>query len=287
MMRAYYDLSCCPPSFDVVSFLLWVEQERLARGEQSVEIDILPGPAGGFRQDNLWPHSIDARIALRDKVAVPMCRMLPSATRVQVLDHRPLPAAGSIGHGLYAMHFKRFVAAMGKGIAPLRPRTRIRADLRRVTVTLRECEHWPERNSNLAEWLKAADALASRGYSVVFVRDTRHAGEEIPGHVIDPAAAMDLDYRGALYRASLCNFFVSNGPAWFSLACCAPTLILRPVNDALGACYGTGWLQSCGIPAGGQIPNALVGQRLVWADDRCDAILDAFNQNFVAAELVA
>lgn len=286
-MRAYYDLSCCPPSFDVVSFLMWVEQQRIARGEDEIEIDILPGPVGGFRHDTLWPYGIPARVGLRDKVAVPMCRMLPSVRRVTVRDDRPSAVSGSIGHGIYAMHFRQFVAAMAEGIRPLVPRTQIPIDAQRITITLRESEHWSERNSNVAEWIEAAGRMARRGFNVVFVRDTRFAGEEIPGHSIDPAAALDLDYRGAMYRASGCNLFVSNGPAWFSMACDAPTIIVKPANEALGRCYGSEWFRSCGVPVGGQMAGAPGYQRLVWADDTADVIEAAVVEHFRAFAVAA
>lgn len=287
-MRAVYDLSCCPPSFDVVSFLLWIEQERLARGEAHVEIDILPGPAGGFRQDSLWPHTIAERIALRDKIVVPMCSMLPSAKRVTVCKERFEADQGAIGYGEYSMHFRRFVAAMSECIRPLRPRSHIKYDPERITITLRECDHWPERNSNLPEWLESARRIERRGYRVVFVRDTLKAGEVLPGYTIDPAAAIDLDYRGALYRSSACNLFVSNGPAWFAMACGAATIMFKPANDALGRCYGSEWLKSCGIPIGSRtIPGASAYQTLVWKEDTADVILDALSVYFNAAECAA
>jgi hypothetical protein len=88
-----------------------------------------------------------------------------------------------------------------------------------VTLTLRECEHWPERNSKVEEWQKAAVAIRSMGYRARIVRDARFDG------------TLDLESRANLYRSAACNMFVSNGPAWFAMALDAPAVIMRPATE--------------------------------------------------------
>jgi hypothetical protein len=277
---AYYDLEKCPASYDVVSFLLHVERERLRRGEDRVEINIIPGPELGFRKDNLWPRSVDERRRLLHRVVVPMCRMLPGSS-VTVYGERPPEEAGSIGYGEYSMPFKRFVAGYAQGIRPFRcPPLSAPQDY--ITITLREAEHHPQRNSRTEEWIKAARTMMDMGYSVVVVRDTTMADVSLAGITTSPTAAYSLDVRAALYGAAACNLFVSNGPAWFAMALDAPVLMLRPATEGIGTLYSAAGLERMGIPAGGQIPGAPVYQRLVWEEDTADAILLAF-QGFMAA----
>ncbi|XUM25121.1 hypothetical protein ACRAVF_33850 (plasmid) [Bradyrhizobium oligotrophicum S58] len=267
MHAACYDLARNPPTFDAVAFIVQVA-ERF--GGDAVRIGIAPGPAGGFRTDHLWPYSIDQREDLLARVVLPLFRMLPGA----VVERG---AVDGFGAGHYTIPWSYFVRCMGKGIRPLRPAQRIAPDRRLVTITLREAEHWPERNSNVPEWLAAAKAIEANGFDVLIIRDSLRAHEQIDGHTTFPDASLDLDWRGAIYRAAVCNLFVSNGPAWFAMACDAPVLVLKPTCEALGACYDSAWFQSCGIAPGGQFPNAPRYHRIAWAQDDCAAIVAAFD----------
>lgn len=268
-VKAYYDLSRCPPTFDVVSFLMRI---AAVAGADAVEIGILPGPVGGFRDDNLWPHSIAERVHMRDHVAVPMCRMLPGAT-VTLYSERP--AVSGFGVGEYSMDMRFFVEAMAQGVRPLRPAADRpkRPDL--ITITLRECAHWSPRNSNLPEWIGAARAMRAAGLDVVFVRDTLFADSPVEDFATDPQASRDLDARGALYRSAKCNLFVNNGPAAFAMACDAPVVMLKPTCESLGGCYSAARYQAIGVPPGGQMPGSPPHQRMVWREDTVGEILNA------------
>jgi hypothetical protein len=276
-VKAYYDLKRCPPTFDVVSFLMHVETERLRRGDDAVEIGILPGPVGGFRDDDLWPHSIAERIHMRDNVAAPMCRMLPSAIAVTVHSTRP---AGVVGFGVdeYSMDMRFFVEAMRQGVRPLRPRADLPKCPDLITITLRECAHWSPRNSNLPEWIAAGRALRSDGFDVVFVRDTLFADSPIEDFVTDPLASRDLDARAALYRSAKCNLFVNNGPAAFAMACDAPMVMFKPTCESLGGCYSAARYQAIGVTPGGQMPGSPSHQRMIWCEDTVAKILNATRQ---------
>src|SRR5262245_34722595 len=70
---------------------------------------------------------------------------------------------------------KEFVASCLHGIEP-------------VTITLREAEHVPYRNSNLAAWAKFAREIEDAGEHVIVVRDTAKAMEPLGGLNTIPAA---------------------------------------------------------------------------------------------------
>ncbi len=276
MFDAYYDLSCSPPTYDIISFLGEVERERRIRGEEEVAITFLPGPIGGFRADTLWPHSIPERIRMRDRVARPICRLLPSVQSVTVADTRIGHNGFGAGKALYGMW--RQVAAMRDDIRPLRAiEPRWESKDRLVTITLRESEHWPERNSNVGDWAAAALWLEEDGWDVIIVRDTFTAREKIGNLSTDAMASESITARARLYTSAAVNMFISNGPAWLALALDVPVVMLRPVNDFLRGPFGSEAFAANGVEYGAQIPGAPPYQRLVWTDDTADNIMAAFH----------
>ncbi len=278
VLTAYYDLHTSPPTYDIVAFLLAAENYRLERGEERIRIEILPGPAGGFRADRLWPFSVEERRLMLDRVALPMARMLPSADVVLRTDRperRGCPP-GSIGYMTRLYGLKVQVEMMRRGIRPLRPKMPLPRDPELVTITLREADHWPGRNSNLPEWRRAAELIEARGYHVVVIRDTRMANVPFHGFTTSPVASRQLERRATLYREAAVNLGANGGPLWFALALDARTMIFRPTAKGHPA-SSLDYLAACGIPMGGQIPGAPAYLRLVWADDTADEILAAFD----------
>ncbi len=194
-----------------------------------------------------------------------MAGMLPSCTKCILNGFRVPKLEPCFGYGKYSMEFKNFVRVIGKGIRPLRPWSgHLPYDPSLVTLTLRECEHWPERNSRVEEWHKAASAIRSMGYRARIVRDARFDG------------TLDLETRANLYRSAACNMFVSNGPAWFAMALDAPVVIMRPATEGTHRLASAENFKRLGIPTGGQIPGAPSHQRLVWEDDTAGNIVDAY-----------
>lgn len=280
MITAYYDLAVSPPTYDIVAFLQMIEGYRLSRGEDRIDLQILPGPVGGFRRDRFWPFSVEERQQMLNRVALPMARMLPSVAELRVRTDRPpnhAAARGSIGYMSRLYGLKVQVEMMRRGIRPLRPKIPLPREPRLVTITLREAEHWPHRNSNVDAWAGAARALQARGFDVVVLRDTLKSSEPLAGLKIAPVASRDLERRATLYRQAACNLGISNGPLWFAMALDAPVLMLRPVSEGGVHAASLAYFRECGIEPGGQIPGAPPYQRLVWADDTAAEILRAFD----------
>lgn len=268
MKLACYDLAYNPPTFDAVAFAVQVVEQF---GSEDVQINIAEGPVGGFRDDNLWPRSTNERMSLFCRVLYPIFEMMPTVKNIMM-------ARGGFGTGQYTIPWKHFVRCNGKRIRPLQPRNQfaMAKDPRLVTITLREADHWPERNSNVPEWLAAAREIRAMGFRVVFVRDTNKWIEPLEDFTIASRASAHLQSRAALYRAACCNMFVSNGPAWLSMACDAPTIVFRPTCEQLGACYDSNWFRECGIEPGGQFPGSADHHELVWSSDDRDQIVHSF-----------
>lgn len=286
MMQAFYDLSTSPPTYDIVAFLCAVERIRQDRGEDHVNISIVHGPKDGFRNDRLWPFSTEERVAMLERVAIPMAVMLPNST-VSVEDvPRHLPA-DSVGFGKRLYGTGEQVRSMEIAGRPLRPSSDLSKSDRLVTITLREAEHWPARNSNVIEWCDASGKIAAMGFDVVIIRDTFRVNSVLPrrlspGVMADYEAPTNLDRRAQLYRSARANLFVSCGPAWFALALDSPATILRPICPISGRTASAAHFARSGIPFGGQIPGSPSYQRLVWRGDGCDSIVAAFEESLRA-----
>lgn len=276
MLTAYYDLSKSPPTYDIVGFLLAAERHRLKVGQDRLSVCVLPGPAGGFRQDTLWPRSVEERQKMLHQVALPMARLLPSAAEVTVMPTRPAKAdPWSIGFGAQLYGTRVMVQCLIEGCRPLRAPDP-RPDPKLVTITLREAEHWPGRNSKVDQWVRAALRIKDMGYCVVVVRDALKAGHLIAGLTTMPEASTDLFARADLYASAAVNMFVNNGPAWFAMALDAPVLMLRPATAGINGMSSEAFVRRCGIPQGESIPCAPPYQRIVWADDDEESIVRSF-----------
>lgn len=276
-MFSRYSLARAPASYDVVAYLCALEAARIAAGEDSVGIYIEPGPNQGFRKDKFWPEDIEIRQIMLNRVVLPMMGMLPSVKYIELLrksTDKNYPFDTTYG-------LKVQIGAMAQGIRPLRARNFLTRKYKTVTVTIRESEHWPERNSDKKEWMKACDDIRAMGYTVIVIPDTfSHYPDYFGDHITSSAASKNLDLRASLYTSSVCNLFVSNGPAWFALALNVPVLMIKPVTENLMPTCGSEYFKLCGIPIGGQIPSSPAYQRLVWEEDTRDNIVWAF-QNFM------
>ena len=145
-----------------------------------------------------------------------------------------------------------------------------------IVLTLREAEHWPDRNSNLDAWVRFASYLEAEGEKVVFVRDTAKADTPIEGFLSCPQASRDLHCRMALYQSAKCNVMVSNGPIGLCLFSQAPWLQFVKIEHAdshYQANTTMFWRDANGIAAGDQYPWAAPNQRIAWCDDSYDNLV--------------
>lgn len=273
-MIACYDLARCPPTYDIIAFLALAELERLRRGDDHIDIHILPGPASGFRRDSLWPRAVEERAALRDNILVPLCKLLPSVWTVSVDANRN---AEGWGKGEYHISLPAIMKALKAGCRPLRSTSlavlypfEVPFD---ITFTLREAAHHQLRNSQVEEWVEAARVLGSRGVKVAVVRDTAQANELLPGVAVIPIASCKVMHRAALYAQARLNVGICNGPMWMSIFMDAPTLMLRPTTNAAAGCYDDGFYAKFGLTRGSQLPTSPPHQRLAWIDDTSENIV--------------
>ncbi len=148
-----------------------------------------------------------------------------------------------------------------------------------VTITLREAGYDPLRNSNMDAWLRFANYLKNKGEKVVFVRDTAQADVMIDGFDICNHASLGIHWRLALYESAKMNFFVSNGPAALCQFSDVPWLMFNrlPGDDrSYEPNTPDFWREHMGIEIGSQFPWSRHDQRIVWATDDYDNLVDAW-----------
>jgi hypothetical protein len=172
-------------------------------------------------------------------------------------------------------------AREGKAVPRFKVKTNA-LDRRPVTITLRETDFWPHRNSNVMAWLRFGSKLAMNGEDVLVVRDTAKAFEPLPGFRTCPEASIDLLYRAQLYASAKANLFVANGPAHIAMFLDVPYLIFNGNTQPEGHPYYTDtpsfWRDKVGVEVGGQWPWAGERQRMVWAKDDLENIERAWEE---------
>ncbi len=213
--------------------------------------------------------------------------------RLHWLNNVFRPALAFIGAvedntALYGLHKEFFVprdisdaARLGEAVPRLQPPRRIVPVGAPITITLREAEHWPERNSNFEAWLHFANELMKRGERVIIVRDTARAQEKISCFNTYPTASLDLGERLSLYEAAKANLFVSNGPAALAHFGTRPWLqFVRPVPDGDAFIANTPWFwrEKMGVEQGGQFPWSAPDQRIIWEADDYENIMGAWDK---------
>ncbi len=295
MMNALYDLEAGPITFDSAVFFALAEAQRVFFKEDGIRVLIAPARGGGFRMKSKRDRIFDdARKAWRLwNVVVPMARLLPSVSGVSVLTGRE--EIGDLGKTrfpsgwseerptcFYQMVIAKAAHAAGMKLQSFRASDAARRwadalDGRIVTITLRESDYQPGRNSDLAEWRKVAGDLSSRGYRVIVVPDTeavmagRYSTLDCETSL---PAAFNLDLRCALYERAALNLHVSGGPAALGLF---NRNIAQATFRMVNTDYQTtspAWLAHIGLPVGSELPWLQPWQRTVWADDTADVVIE-------------
>jgi hypothetical protein len=273
-----YDVNSEPVQFD---FLPWAMTARMTQIREGVpgplKVAFMEGPTNiQFAHDE-----IVSRDFWMDHVVVPICRMVGAEITNEALGGRR-PSCYSFVEITEAARAGEPVPRLTVTEAA---RDSVREMLERigrppVTITLRESQHWPHRNSNLDAWLPFAAKLAREGEFVIFVRDTSKASEPIDGFVTCPGASLDLDIRVALYERAKCNLFVDNGPWTLALLGTKPWLAFINTDPMTGYIPNTPqwWKRNHGVGVGEQFPWSAPDQRIIWEPDSFEALCRAWDE---------
>lgn len=304
-MFAFYDLEKGPLTYDFIHYLALAEKFRAVSGRRRLCVVIVPGRQNGFRNESPRDRFMnDARKAWRlNHVLMPSCHLVPSSVGALRLrtreDARALlarlapDAVFPVGYAVdepicpYMLPILLQFAAAGPDIRSFRAPRMAAGLVRRlfrdraggariVSITLRDSDFQPQRNSRVDDWLRIAELCRARGLFPVFVPDSeallRGAATQLENFATLPLAAMSVAFRAAVYEESWLNLMTSNGPyalalynarAHFSMF----KLVVPEIPTATES-----FLRSQGIVPGAQLPFAGPDQRFVWSDDGFDEI---------------
>ncbi len=216
---AVYDLTHAPPTFDFVTWLVIAEMAKRRCGDDSLEVYIKPGPAGGFRKDKNPPGLIHRKWMLQQVVRACCPLFGASVSNIEVFTQeyhtypyltktivdnyragedlpRPYPSEQSVDY------VNQWYEHKFKDGRPL------------IVLVLREAEYWPVRNSDNKMWAKFAETIANR-FNVVVMRDASKCWQDLPpefeGFASVPWASANVDFRLALYEKAHLNMAMSGG----------------------------------------------------------------------------
>ena len=270
-----YNVSTSVVCFDFLPWLIGAEMYRVRHGA--------PAPLKvafyHVEQENVGVPQI--QIQMLQRVAGPL---------VSAIGGIISPFVG--GRGDFSIGYNQIVAAHkhGESVPKLRPSNMAVGAVdalldglpQPVTITLREADHYDNRNSNVQAWIKFAGDLRDKGEYVVFLRDTAKAEQEIDGFATVPIASEDLHFRLALYDRAKTNLFVSNGPATLNYHLDAPFLMFTEIDFAHKGDYECAfpewWPRAMGIEVGEQFPWFNARQRIVWKTDSYENLSAAWEE---------
>lgn len=135
-----------------------------------------------------------------------------------------------------------------------------------LTITIRESRIKPLRNSNVGEWVKAAEVLKDMGYKVLFVPDTDNMQMSFGDFDSYTPASLDPDIRMALYQKSVLNLGIGNGPMGLCFYSSNPYLMFRMHDERFNE-QSAAFMKSNHLPIGSQAPWRNNRQALVWEED--------------------
>lgn len=282
-ITACYDLNESPPTYDFFTFLAEAEKFRRARGADRIDLVFQPGLESGFRADGLPPDLIERRSMLQ-RVCVAGARLLPTISDVVCFGQRTnIKADFPVGYDPFRPVSHYGAAYQVNGLQCLRATDAARREVKRLvtehytTITVREAEYWPERNSDYKAWSRAARWLQFNGHNPVIIPDTHGSMTLHPGYEMTQAA-WDIDLRMALYEGAALNLGVANGPmSLCMLAEKAPPYIIFGVGCEKGTANTKDFLASHGLHDGESFSK---NGWTIWAKDTPENVILALEGHF-------
>lgn len=303
-LYAFYDLKVQPVTFDALWFLTGADLERRRLGLERVHVVIVPGPAGGLREEDPgYEEVVEHRERQRRvyRILMGTFRLLRSCSSFTMASGRADAAAiRSFARHVYPGPYETALPAvhhpddtMQPSRAGVSPIAVLRADeqelgyvdrwlescangRRLVAITLRDYDYMPARNSNIAAWAEFARRLDPARYFPVFVLDTEQTLYRKPAllddQVIFREVSWDVGLRAALYERAWLNLGVNNGPmglCWLNERTRYITFkMLTPDVPQSTLKY----MRERGFEANQSLPFVTPFQCWVWEDDALEVI---------------
>jgi hypothetical protein len=300
-----YDLTVNHPNYDIVNFLVRLEQERLLRNLNTTFVYIVPSvlangsTAKSFdRYDGL--EEVKWRI---ERLVMSSCGLLPSCRGVSLLDSRCAldltnkeyyPADYDQNAPQKCFAFKSSVDLYKQGLpidllkAPSKALSFVSSYLQAIdtgrkviTISMREYEHEPKRNTQYEEWKQFLVWLDKSKYCPIIIRDTAKAfqlfGNELDQYEQFSMASIDVQFRLALYELSWLNLTVDTGPCALMIPSTKIAYInFKPMIEDYIGCRPEFAENTHGIACGEQALWAAKNQKYIWQAESFELLKKAF-----------
>jgi len=282
ILHAVYDLSSSPPTYEFVTFLAEAEKYRAENGYSRMDVIFQPGPKDGFRNDNLPPDSAERSAMLR-RICIPACWLTGTVRDVSVLSVRKNIDGDVFPVGWSNEHPKSHygVRYIKDGHRCLKATEASKREIKRrfsgpyATITIRQAEYWPKRNSDFDACMAAAKWFMGHGIAPVIIPDTH--GDQLHGFHNFREAALDIDLRMAAYEGAAMNIGVTNGPMVMCMLSNAPYMVFKIIANDESPANKAEFLAAHGINVGDQFS---VNGRTIWADDTEATVIQSLNDWF-------
>ena len=313
VLYAFYDLQVTPISYDASWFAVLAERERRKKGLQKIHFIVVPGTKDGMREERkAYEVAVPtkARIWRLYNIVMPILRHVPSFSGLSILPSRAAagPMLDAAKNHVYPEFYETILPTAhwpgelledvpeynwqrhrqdGSEIGILKSSPQGMEYIARwlqkrlhgrhlVTITIRNYNFMPKRNSNLESWALFANRLDSKKYLPVFVLDTEETLDLTPpvlnGCEVFYAASWDLALRMALYESSYLNLGVNNGPLFMCILNARTRVLIFKILTSGVPQTSEEFVSSVGFKIGKQLPFSTPFQRLVWEDDSLEAI---------------
>ena len=304
-LYCFYDLAVSPPTYDFFPFLQLSELHRRRYELDNICFVFVPGSKDGFRDDMRHPRNSSERRAWMRNIVMPACYLLESCKQIIWLKGRDeaiyflersksnvFPRSYSLDSSVGDYSHRGIVAAYVRGekIAEIKETpeyTRMVNSYlagrvtpqKLITVTIRDVDDSPSRNTNDFEWRTFLQRLDPQKYKIIIIPDTSKVWQE--NNVLSDfehceLASINLLFRTALYRRAYLNMAVNTGPVDLAYFSKSPFLCFKPITDGVISTTSGFWLQWMGLEVGDQYPSARQNQIIVWQDDTAECLEEEF-----------
>lgn len=303
----FYDLDILPITFDISWILCLAEVCRQHLHLPSLKVIFVPGNFEGMRQENPEYDLIinsELRHWRKRNILISMLALLPScksftycanrkeaeiirskfAHYVCPFSYQTLFPTSIQANDLYnlsspdVMALRATPASLTYIKKWLNSKTK---DKKIITITLRQYDYMPKRNSNITAWENFTKKIDSSLYYIIIVPDTE-ASLQLPSPAFDALtycieACWNIELRMALYESSFLNLGINNGPfalCWLNKMC---RYIMFKIHTEAVTQTNRETFEKLGLPFGSAPKFLTTFQKWVWKDDNEAVLLEEFN----------
>jgi hypothetical protein len=266
----YYDLNTSPATHDFCNWLARVEAHRRQQREPFVDIMFVLGDRKRSPRDKVYPY--ERKVWRVHNLLMPLTRCLPSVRYIGIAEsgEQTLNYV-NVGSPVVNPFLKAPAAAASIAAAYLKGKKKP------ISITLRQSEFEPTRNSSGDQWGQVCDWLSARGYTPIYVPDGEalQAGNAwvLDAETYTPAA-MSPEIRLALYEQCVTNLMTTGGPMVLALMADVPLMAWKLIVPGIKCASPHHMKMSAMSPQDYWGPY----KKLYWSPDRYEIVTKELEQ---------